>query len=153
MSSQNDPTGPKDPGSASPEEFASSVQLASTRQLAEALDRPQLRATVLDEVFHRMSSRYRGEATVDGVIHWRILDRPGGGHDLYESVLANGTCSVHKRQTGEPRVTISLSGAEFLRLASGERSPTVMFFSGRLQLTGDIAFAAGLGHLFGVPTA
>ncbi len=151
--------------SATPEEFARLVPDASISDLARALDQselrthhpelrsdhPELRTRVLDEVFSRISRRYRG-GPVNGVIHWRILDRPDGGHDLYESILSNDTCTVHKEQTGEPRVTLNLSGTELLKLVAGERSPAVMFFSGKLRITGDIRFAATVGNLFGVPT-
>ncbi len=147
-----------DLSSATPEEFARLVRDASISDLARALDHPELgthhpelRTRVLDEVFSRISRRYRG-GPVNGVIHWRILDRPDGGHDLYESILSNDTCTVHKEQTGEPRVTINLSGTELLKLVAGERSPAVMFFSGRLRITGDIRFAAAVGNLFGVAT-
>lgn len=140
-----------DLGSATPEEFARLVRDASISDLARALDHPELRIQILDEVFSRISRRYRG-GPVNGVIHWRILDRPDGGHDLYESIVSNDSCTVHREQTGEPRVTINLSGTELLRLAAGEGSPTVMFFSGKLRITGDIRFAATVGNLFGVAT-
>jgi hypothetical protein len=141
-----------DLSSATPEEFARLVRDASISDLARALDHPELRTRILDEVFSRISRRYRG-GPVNGVIHWRILDRPDGGHDLYESILSNDACTVHREQTNEPRVTLNLSGTELLRLASGERSATVMFFSGKLRITGDIRFAATVGDLFGVATA
>jgi hypothetical protein len=151
MSGEQNRTASMDLGSASPEEFARLVCDATAAELAGALREPELRTRVLDEVFSRMSRRYRG-GPVNGVIHWQILDRPDGGHDLYENVLSHATCTVHRQRTGEPRVTISLSGTELLKLATGEHSPTVMFFSGRLRLTGDIRFAATVGNLFGAPT-
>jgi hypothetical protein len=139
-------------GSETPEKFARFVRDAPISDLAQALDHPDLRSRVLDEVFCRISRRYRG-GPVNGVIHWRILDRPDGGHDLYESVLSDCACTVHTEQTGEPRATINLSGTELLKLAAGERSPAVMLFSGRLRITGDIRFAATVGNLFGMATA
>lgn len=154
-----------DLASATPEEFTRLVRDASISDLAMALDHTELRThhaelrthhielrtRVLDEVFSRISRRYRG-GPVNGVIHWRILDRPDGGHDLYESIVSNDTCTVHKELTSEPRVTINLSGTELLRLVAGERSPAVMFFSGRLRITGDIRFAAAVGNLFDMAT-
>ncbi|MGH3731757.1 MAG: SCP2 sterol-binding domain-containing protein [Micromonosporaceae bacterium] len=136
-----------------PEDFANLVKSASSNQLKEAMTDEKVRSKVLDEVFARMGSRYRGSASTNAVIHWKILDKPGGGHDLYENVLADGSCTVNREQTTEPRVTISITGPEFLKLASGNGSPTMMFFSGKLKLAGDIGFAASLSQLFDIPKA
>ncbi|MGH3712225.1 MAG: SCP2 sterol-binding domain-containing protein [Micromonosporaceae bacterium] len=137
----------------SPEVFASLVKNAPADQLKEVMADDATRVKVLDEVFGRMGSRYQGGKSTRGVIHWKILDKPGGGYDLYENVLADGTCTVNKQKTQEPRVSISLTAPEFLKLVSGNGSPTMMFFSGKLKLAGDIGFAAGLGNLFDIPKA
>jgi len=151
MSDDGDQIAAADLSGVSTEDFANLVRQASKEQLTEAMNDEAVRTKVLDEVFDRMGSRYRGGRSTDAVIHWKILDRPGGGYDLYENVLADGTCTVNKDKTREPRVTISLSGPEFLRLASGNGSPTMMFFSGKLKLAGDIGFAAALSSLFDIP--
>ncbi|MGH3734089.1 MAG: SCP2 sterol-binding domain-containing protein [Micromonosporaceae bacterium] len=135
----------------SPADFSNLVKNASSSQLKEVMADDTARAKVLDEIFGRMGSRYQGSASTNAAIHWKILDKPGGGYDLYETVLAGGTCTVNKAKTQEPRVTISLSGPEFLKLASGNGSPTMMFFSGKLKLAGDIGFAAALSSLFDIP--
>lgn len=140
-----------DLGAVSPEDFSNLVKNASSGQLKEVMADDAVRVKVLDEVFGRMGSRYQGSKSTNAVIHWKILDKPGGGYDLYENVLADGVCTVNKEQTREPRVTISLAGPEFLKLASGNGSPTMMFFSGKLKLAGDIGFAAALGNLFDIP--
>lgn len=153
MSSDNDQLGEVDLSGLGPEDLASLVKNASNGQLREVMGDPDVRAKVLDEIFGRMGTRYKGGKSTSGAIHWKILDKPGGGYDLYETALSDGQCTVSKEKTQEPRVTISLSGPEFLKLVSGNGSPTMMFFSGKLKLAGDIGFAAGLTNLFDIPKA
>lgn len=151
MSSENEQINGVDLSTLGPEDLAALVKAASHSQLKEVMGDPAVRAKVLDEIFGRMGTRYKGGRGVTGVIHWKILDKPGGGYDLYETAIAGGECAVSKERTQEPRVTISLSGPEFLKLVSGNGSPTMMFFSGKLKLAGDIGFAAGLTNLFDIP--
>lgn len=138
---------------AAPADFARLVAAASPDQLREVMGDNAVRVRILQEIFTRMRRRYRGGSFVNGVVHWRILDKPGGGHDFYEIILNADNCTVNQHRTTEPRVTISLSGPEFLKLASGNSSATMMFFSGKLKVTGDIGFAAGLATMFDLPKA
>ncbi|MGH3648196.1 MAG: SCP2 sterol-binding domain-containing protein [Micromonosporaceae bacterium] len=153
MVDENNQIQAADLSTVSPADFANLVKSASSDQLREVMADAAVRAKVLDEVFGRMGSRYQGGKSTNAVIHWKILDKPGGGYDLYENVLADGVCTVNKQQNRKPRVTISISGPEFLKLASGNGSPTMMFFSGKLKLAGDIGFAAALSSLFDIPKA
>jgi len=52
---------------------------------------------------------------------------------------------------GEPNVTITLDGGQFLRIATGADDPMRAYFSGRISIAGDIMLAAKLGSLFVVP--
>ena len=147
----DDPFGEVDLSTVSPEDFASLVRHAPADQLDEVMADPQIRGLILGEVFGRMGEQYSGGRKTRAVIHWKILDRPGGGYDHYETVLDSGECTVNSPPEHEPRVTIRLSGAQFLRLASGNASPATLFFTGKLKLSGDIGFAAGLSNLFNIP--
>ncbi|MGH8875824.1 MAG: SCP2 sterol-binding domain-containing protein [Stackebrandtia sp.] len=137
----------------SPADFAALVKNAPDDQIDEVMADEQLRTRILGEVFSRMGERYSGNRKTAAVIHWKVLDRPGGGYDHYETVLSGGECVVNTEPEHEPRVTIRLSGTQFLKLASGNGSPTTMFFTGKLKLAGDIGFAAGLSNLFDIPRA
>jgi putative sterol carrier protein len=48
-------------------------------------------------------------------------------------------------------VTITAEAAELVRLATGNSDPMKAYFRGRIQLAGDIMFAAKLQTLFRVP--
>lgn len=142
-----------DLGEISPAEFAKLVKNASKDMFAQVLGNTETRTKVLDEVFNRMGEQYKGSKSTKGVIHWKILDRPDGGYDHYETILDGETCSVNKEPQEEPRATISLSGTEFLKLASGNASPPVQFMTGKIKIKGDLGFAAGLSSLFDIPKA
>lgn len=148
---QLDAIGEIDLSGVSPQDFATLVRTAPREQLVELMSRPDLRAKVLDEVFTRMGAQYKGGSDIRAAIHWTILDRPGGGADVYETRIAEGQCTVGTDLREEPRVTITMDGVEFLKLVSGNDSPPMMFMSGRLTLQGDIGFAAGLSTLFDIP--
>ncbi|HZE41734.1 MAG TPA: SCP2 sterol-binding domain-containing protein [Stackebrandtia sp.] len=149
----DDPIGDVDLSTITPADFASLVRNAPADQIDAIMADAEIRGRVLSEVFGRMGDQYSGNRKTKAVIHWKILDRPGGGYDHYETVLSGGTCTVTNEPKEEARVTIRLNGTQFLKLASGNSSPTTMFFTGKLKLTGDIGFAAGLSNLFNIPKA
>ncbi|MGH3883855.1 MAG: SCP2 sterol-binding domain-containing protein [Pseudonocardiaceae bacterium] len=47
---------------------------------------------------------------------------------------------------------MTLSGEQFLKLVSGNSSPTMMFVTGKVKLDGDIGFAARLTKIFDMPS-
>lgn len=151
--SDDNPIDGVDLSAISPQDFAALVKNAPADQIDEVMADPALRSRILGEVFSRMGEQYAGSRRTKAVIHWKILDRPGGGYDHFETVLDAGECAVNTEPVHEPRVTIRLDGTQFLRLASGNGSPTSMFFTGKLKLAGDIGFAAGLSNLFDIPKA
>jgi putative sterol carrier protein len=78
---------------------------------------------------------------------------------VYETWItgANGPstpqCSTRNEPSHDPRVTLTLSGEQFLKLVSGNSSPAIMFITGKMKLDGDIGFAAALSKIFNMPTA
>lgn len=137
----------------SPQAFARLIKRASQQQLAAVMGDPSLRGAVLDEIFRRMEDQFRADKAPrkDSAIHWRITGGPDGEPDVYETWLADGACSVSSEPAHEPRATLTMSGEQFLKLASGNGSPTTMFMTGKLKLDGDIGFAANLTNMFNIP--
>ncbi|OLR90981.1 SCP2 sterol-binding domain-containing protein [Actinokineospora bangkokensis] len=137
-----------------PKTFARLIADARTDQVQAIMAEPGVRAAVLDEVFRRMGDHLREDRTRDlhAVVHWRLT---GGadddGYDRYETVIKGGTCTVGRHRTEDPRVTITLAPADFLKLVSSNASAPVLFMTGKLKVRGDLAFAAGLISLFDLP--
>ncbi|MGC4945361.1 SCP2 sterol-binding domain-containing protein [Streptomyces sp. DT224] len=136
----------------SPEEFARIVKGLSAKQLAEIMH-GELRTRVLGEVFGRMKQQFRPEAAgaLTALIRWKITGDP---EVVYETSIADGTCTVSEgRSDAEPRTTLVMADAEFLKLVSGNGNPITMFMMRKLKVAGDVGLASGLTHYFDIPKA
>jgi hypothetical protein len=147
-------------GDMDPPVFARLIKHASAEQLDALLEEPQRRAVLLDTIFARMAGQFRPENAPerDSAIHWRITGGPNG-EDVYETWIAAARgasapqCSTSKELSHDPRVTLTMSGDQFLALVSGNSSPTMMFLTGKVTVDGDIMFAATLSDVFELPQA
>jgi alkanesulfonate monooxygenase SsuD/methylene tetrahydromethanopterin reductase-like flavin-dependent oxidoreductase (luciferase family) len=54
---------------------------------------------------------------------------------------------------GEPKLTITLAVADFIRVAGRDLDPVQAVLTGRMELAGDFAVALKLGEMFGQPAA
>jgi putative sterol carrier protein len=136
--------------------LAAMVSQASDADLQEGMSDPNGRKLVLDEVFKRMADHVepRQVEGVDAVVHFKITDAPGGGDDVYEVVIKEGTVSVSEEaSTEKPRVTITIAPLHFLKLVTGQQSGPVLFMTGKLKLGGDVMFASRLTSFFRIPSA
>jgi hypothetical protein len=148
-------------GAMDPRTFAKLIKYASNEQLDAVLDDSTLRRVLLDRIFSRMADQFRPENAPqrDSAIHWRLTGGDGDG-ELYETWIT-GThggsstpqCVTTSEPSHDPRVTFTMAGEQFLKLVSGNSSPTMMFVTGKVKLDGDIAFAAQLTKIFDIPHA
>lgn len=141
--------------SVTPEQFARIVKDLPAHEIARLAADADLRDRVLDEVFARMERQFRPDVagTLEALVRWQVLG-DGDVRSCYETRLADRTCTVHKGRTdAEPRVTLTLKDADFLRLVSGNASPVQMFFTRKVKLQGDVALAATLTRYFAIPKA
>ncbi|MFH8485628.1 SCP2 sterol-binding domain-containing protein [Streptomyces longisporoflavus] len=139
--------------SVTPEEFAKIVKGLSGKEITEIAQDAELRARVLQEVFGRMGRQFKPEAagTLKALIRWKIT---GIDEAVYETDISEGTCVVREgRSDAEPRVTLVMADAEFLKLVSGNANPVTMFMMRKLKIAGDVALAAGLTRYFDIPKA
>jgi putative sterol carrier protein len=120
----------------------------------EQVMRSPARRPVLDGIFWQMPKQLDAEQAV-GVqtsIRWDITGRSDGAIDTYTLAVNDGKASTTRGVNGEPaRLTITMDGVEFLRLASGNLDPMQAYFKGRIQLAGDIMVAAKMASLFRMP--
>jgi hypothetical protein len=122
----------------------------------ERLMRSPARRVILEGIFRQMP-RYldRGRATgVNAAVLWRIAGRPNGATDDFRLSIAHGRASVARGSNGErPVVTMTIHDVDFLRLITGSMDPMQAYFAGKIDLAGDIMFAAKIGGLFRMPMA
>nr|WSW65319.1 SCP2 sterol-binding domain-containing protein [Streptomyces sp. NBC_00995] len=136
----------------SPQEFARIVKGLSAKQLGEVMH-GELRTRVLGEVFGRMKQQFRPDAAgqLKALIRWKIT---GDTDMVYETAIADGACAVSEgRSDAEPRTTLVMADAEFLKLVSGNGNPVTMFMTRKLKVAGDVALASGLTRYFDIPKA
>jgi putative sterol carrier protein len=120
----------------------------------DQLMRTPARRVVLDAIFWQMPQHLdrRRAAGMRSSIRWQITGRSDGEADTYQLEFEDGRCRVVRgRPDTNPRVTITVDGAEFLRIATGNSDPMRAYFNGRLALAGDIMVAAKLVSLFRIP--
>jgi len=67
--------------------------------------------------------------------------------------IDHGECRAGRDLDLDPRVTIRLGAADFLKLVTGNLNPTMAFLRRRLVIKGDLGFAAALPRLFKIPRA
>jgi putative sterol carrier protein len=120
----------------------------------EQLMRSPARRPILDGIFWQMPKQINSEraAGVRTSIRWCITGRSDGVTDIYKLEIDDGRASAG-RETGDatPRLTITVDGSEFVRIATGNSEPMEAYFKGRVLLAGDIMFAATLGSMFKIP--
>ncbi len=135
------------------EGFARLVRSAPEDRL-EQLMRTPARRLVLEAMFWQMPQHLdrNRAAGIDASIRWRITGLPDDGADNYQLEIKDRRCRVLRGSAGpDPRVTITLDGAELLRIAAGISDPVQAYFSGRIMITGDIMLAARVSSLFRIP--
>ncbi len=149
------PATPADLANVDADQLAGLVAGATDEQLAAGMSDPAARQSILDEIFRRMTEHLDADKAkgTNAVLLWKITDKPGGGEDLYEVTLADGTVSVSQEPTAEPRVTFVVGPAAFLRLVSGAQPGPVLFMAGKLKIEGDLMFASQVATLFKIPQA
>jgi len=132
-----------------PSNFARIISRASKDQIEAVVSDPALRVRVLDEVFRRMEVHFRADraGATRAVVHFHVLE------DAYEAIIEDATCVINKGVTREARAVVTLTPADFLKLATGNASAPVLFMTGKLKVKGDLGFAAGFMSLFNIPKA
>jgi predicted lipid carrier protein YhbT len=141
-----------DPATLGPQELAALVKRSSAEELL-SLMRSERRQAVLDKIFLDMPAVFRPDrASRDKeIVHWRIADRPDGGEDVYELVIADGTCRVSPSPRQAPRLALTIGAVDFLRVVTGNANPTTLFLRGRMKAKGDLGLAMRFPKMFDVP--
>jgi alkyl sulfatase BDS1-like metallo-beta-lactamase superfamily hydrolase len=125
----------------------------SPPQRLEQLMRSPARRAMLDGIFWQMPRQV--DASTAGetptAIRWVVTGRPDGGNDVYQLLIEDGQARTERGEAAEARLTVTLDGVEFLKLASGNSDPMQAYFTGRIQLSGDIMVAAKLAQMFRMP--
>ncbi|HEU4424604.1 MAG TPA: SCP2 sterol-binding domain-containing protein [Pilimelia sp.] len=136
------------------QQFAKIVRSTPDETINEVM-RGDLREKVLDEIFSRFPTLFRPDraGSTNAVIHWSITERPDGGEDTYEVIIADGVCTVSPAPEKEPKLALTLSPLDFVKVISGAANPVMLFMTGKLKAKGDLGLAANIANLFDIPKA
>jgi putative sterol carrier protein len=129
--------------------FSEIVRGASDRELDELLA-GEYRERVLGEIFGQMPDRLKRDKAqgLEAVVHWRVGGRPGGGDDVYELVIRDGSCTVANAPVAEPRVTFRIQAAAFLKLIAGSANGMKLVLGRKMRVEGDMQLAMRIERLF-----
>ncbi len=143
-----------DPSALDPVDVATAVATTSTRHMRSVME-GGFRPIVLEEVFRRFpefidTSKARHLRLSVG---FRVGGRKDGEVDRYVVHVAEGVCTI---ETDPPQgqrrdATITLDGADFLRLATGQLHPVRGVLTGALKVKGDRAKALALNAVMVPP--
>jgi hypothetical protein len=137
------------------ENLAALVRKLGAERL-DALMRSPLRTPVLELIFWQLPQQLdrRIAGSPIAAIRWRITGRPGDQTtDVFDLLIEDGTARC-LRGGGHPtpRLTITLDGAELVRIAIGSSDPLSAYLAGKLSVRGDLMQAARLTTLFRIPS-
>jgi putative sterol carrier protein len=143
----------RDPGidlDASPAELYAAITSLDDDAFDALMDDPVSRDRVIDTLVTHLSGQFRPEKAGDleAVIHVKLWDRPGGGYDHRELVIAGGTCTVSETPEREPRLTLKVRPSDLRRIVTGDAGPRRLALRGRLRVIGDLGLGMRLTELF-----
>jgi putative sterol carrier protein len=136
------------------EQLTAAVDSMSNEQLTEAIRQQEGGADrVLDQVFEGMRQAFdpakaAGQAAV---VQYEIAAPDGPRQFLMR--VADGRCQIERGSAENPRVTIRIGLADFLRLVAGRLNGMQAFMSGKLKVSGDLFFAQTYQAWFNRPAA
>ena len=143
-----------DPTALDPVDVATAVATTSGKHMRSVME-GGFRPIVLEEVFRRFPDFIDSGKAADLrlTVGFRIGGRRDGEVDRYTVHVHDGACTIETEPPeGQRRdATISLDGADFLRLATGQLHPVRGVLTGAMKVKGDRAKALALNAVMVPP--
>lgn len=140
-----------DPAEVDPQQVAALLKHVKNGHLQQVMS-SGFRGIVLEQVFARfpefLDESKAARHTLS--IGFTITGRPDGGSDRYVVHVAEGACRVEPGADGRD-ATITVSGADFLKLVTGNLNPVMGVMRGALKVRGDLARALELHRIMRIP--
>jgi putative sterol carrier protein len=143
-----------DPSALDPVDVATAVATTSSKHMRAVME-GGFRPIVLAEVFRRfpdfIDAQKAGDLRLS--VGFRIGGRADGEVDRYVVHIADGVCTIETSPPeGQRRdATITVEGADFLRLATGQLHPVRGVLTGALKVKGDRSKALALNAVMVPP--
>jgi len=132
-----------------PEMFREMVKDRSDEEILTAVRGNE--EALLDGIFDAMRQAFDpSKAASQSAIIQYDLDTPRGLVN-YQLKIDDGTCTVEKGTSAEPRATMAMNLPNFVRLMAGVLDGMSAFTSGRLKISGDLMFPQTMAGWFKQP--
>lgn len=141
-----------DPAEVDPEQVARVLKHARDGHLKEVMA-GGFREVVLEQVFARFPDFLDARKAARHSLHvgFTITGRPDGEVDRYVVHVVDGACRVDPGSTEGRDATITVSGADFLKLVTGHLNPVMGVMRGSLKVRGDVSRALLLHKIMRIP--
>lgn len=142
-----------DPTTLDPVDVATAVARSSQAHMRQVMA-GGFRPVVLDEVFRRFPEFIDIERAgrLRLRVGFKVEGRPDGGCDRFLVEVADGVCRVEPDSEGNQRdATITIDGANFLKLATGQLNPVKGVLTGAMRVRGDRGKALALNGAMNPP--
>ena len=135
---------------AAPGEVYEAVKAMPSDEFDRLMEEPESRRRITDALVGHMASLFRPEKAGDleTVIHVKLWDRPGGGYDHFEMVIADGSCVISESPAHEAAITLKIRPGDLRAMLAGETGPRRLALRRRLTVLGDLKLGARLPDLF-----
>lgn len=102
--------------------------------------------SMVKQIFSEMPRHFDREAArgLNAVIQFR-LSGDEGGH--YHVIIRDGSIDVREGAHQSPHVILTMSGEDYVELATGKLSAQMAFMTGKLRINGDMGLAVRMQSL------
>jgi len=136
--------------SGSPADVYKQVERLDKDEFSDLMQDPDTRNPIIDSLVDHFAGQYQGDEDVEAVIHIKLWDKPGGGYDHHEIVIADGKATPSDAPDNDPRLTLKIRPEDLRAIVTGETGPRRLALKGRLRVLGDLGFGMKLGDYFGI---
>ena len=117
------------------------------RRLIEASAPPAAPLSPLDAWMMGLPQKFDPDVAPDlKAIYYFNLTGPGGGD--YLIAIADRQCKVEKAKPEKPDFTLTVAASDLAAIIAGELDPMTAFYSGKLQISGEMALGITMIDLF-----
>jgi putative sterol carrier protein len=101
------------------------------------------------DILSNMPEQFDADAArgLNVVVQFHLGGPDGGTHHV---VIRDGTIEVARGAHQKPTMSLTLEGADFVALATGELRPQLAFMNRKVQITGDLGMASKLLAILGI---
>jgi putative sterol carrier protein len=101
------------------------------------------------QLFSEIPSRFDPEAA-RGLFAIMQFNLSGQGGGNYHAIIKDGTIEVSEGTHPSPHMTLSMTGEDYVDLATGKLNAQMAFMTGRLRIAGDMGLAVKMPSLIKV---